>query len=66
MEKTPEARWIYVAEREFYCEEKHCTIETTDETCSQCHERTIFIGNKWYIQDNYCPACGAQMRQSKR
>ena len=60
-----QAEWILVSERSVYCQDLKTTFELTEETCSVCRERTRFIGNKLYLNDRYCPACGTKMTGGK-
>lgn len=50
-----------VSEEELYVPDKHFTTYHTKQTCSVCGVRTTFVGQKPYINEQYCPVCGTQM-----
>ena len=56
-------KWINIEEYTLYCPDIHATIEITEETCSNCKQRTRFIGNKQYLNDKYCPSCGLKLKE---
>lgn len=60
-EKPAVGEWLDVKEDMLYVPDKHFTTYHTSQTCSICGARTRFVGQKPFINEQYCPACGKQM-----
>ena len=61
-EPVRHGKWERVTEKSLYITDEHTTIEITSESCSVCKCRINFKGAKPYINDKYCPNCGAKMQ----
>jgi hypothetical protein len=64
MEQPEAGKWLNVEEEALYVPDKHFTIYRTSQTCSCCGMRTQFVGQKPFINERYCPACGKLMQST--
>lgn len=61
--RTPIGTWEDIVEKDIPLHNRpHLTSFQTSETCSICKNRITLTGAKRYLNDNYCPNCGAPMK----